>query len=84
VCQAEQRLTAPTVVCKSYRNSEQCVTARAESEQVPEGAPDSEQYLSSAPPDCPVASLVRAPTVEPQRLDDVAGAPDSVRYVLRQ
>jgi hypothetical protein len=43
VCQAEQRLTAPTVVCKS----EQCVngarTARAESEQAPEGAPDSEQ-----------------------------------------
>jgi hypothetical protein len=36
----EQRLTAPTVVCKS--NSEQCATARAESEQAPEGAPDSE------------------------------------------
>jgi hypothetical protein len=38
---AEQRLTAPTVVCKS--NSEQCATVPAESEQVPEGAPNSEQ-----------------------------------------
>jgi hypothetical protein len=43
MCHAEQRLPAPTVVYKSYRNSEQCVTARAESEQAPEGAPDSEQ-----------------------------------------
>jgi hypothetical protein len=54
VCHAEQRLMAPTVVCKS----EQCVnsarTAHAESEQAPEGAPDSEHGLSGAPPDCPV------------------------------
>jgi hypothetical protein len=34
---SEATTTAPTVVCKS--NSEQC----AESEQTPEGAPDSEQ-----------------------------------------
>jgi hypothetical protein len=65
MCHAEQRLTAPTVVCKS----EQCVncvwTAHAESEQAPEGAPDSEQGLSGAPPDYPVAPHVRAPTVEP-------------------
>jgi hypothetical protein len=40
-------------------------TVRAESKQAPEGAPDSEQYLSGAPPDCPVAPPVRAPTVEP-------------------
>jgi hypothetical protein len=40
-------------------------TARTELEQAPEGAPDSEQCLSGAPPDCPVAPLVRAPTVEP-------------------
>jgi hypothetical protein len=49
VYHAEQRLTAPTVVCKS----EQCVnsarTAHAESEQAPEGAPDSEQGLSGGP-----------------------------------
>jgi hypothetical protein len=66
--------TVPTVVCKS--NSEQCATTRAESEQAPEGAPDSEQDLSGAPPDCPMTPLVRAPTVEPQRLGDVAGASD--------
>jgi hypothetical protein len=40
-------------------------TVRAESEQAPEGAPDSEQYLSGAPPDYPVAPPIRAPTVEP-------------------
>jgi hypothetical protein len=50
------------------------------SEQAPEGAPDSLQDLSSAPPDCPVASFVRAPTVGTQRPGDVAGAPDSVRW----
>jgi hypothetical protein len=40
-------------------------TVRAESEQAPEGAPDSEHDLSGAPPDCPVVPAVRAPTVEP-------------------
>jgi hypothetical protein len=40
-------------------------TVRAESEQAPEGALDSEQYLSGAAPDCPVLQAVRAPTVEP-------------------
>jgi hypothetical protein len=40
-------------------------TVRAESEQAPEGAPNSEQYLSDAAPDCPVPQAVRAPTVEP-------------------
>jgi hypothetical protein len=39
-------------------------TARAESEQAPEGAPDCEQWLSGAPPDCPVAQLSEAPTVK--------------------
>jgi hypothetical protein len=42
-------------------------TVRAESEQALEGAPDSEQYLSSAAPDCPVHQDVRAPTVETVR-----------------
>jgi hypothetical protein len=54
----------------------QCATARADSEQAPEAAPDSEQDLSSAPPDCPVAQLSEAPTVRTQRPGDVAGAPD--------
>jgi hypothetical protein len=51
------------------------------SEQASEGAPDSLQDLSGAPPDCPVAPVIRAPTVGTQRLGDVAGAPDcSVRH----
>jgi hypothetical protein len=50
------------------------------SEQAPEGAPDSEQKLSGAPPDCPVAQLLEAPTVKTQQPSDVAGAPDSVRW----
>jgi hypothetical protein len=50
------------------------------SEQAPEGALDSLQDLSGAPPDCLVAPIVRAPTVETQRSGDVAGAPDSVRW----
>jgi hypothetical protein len=41
------------------------MTARAESEQAPEGAPNTEQDLSGAPPDYPVDPHVRAPTVEP-------------------
>jgi hypothetical protein len=50
------------------------------SEQAPEGAPDSEHDLSGVPPDCLVAQLSEAPTVETQWLGDVAGAPDSVRW----
>jgi hypothetical protein len=46
----------------------------------PEGALDSLQDLSGAPPDCPVAQKTEAPTVRIQRLGDVAGAPDSVRW----
>jgi hypothetical protein len=57
---AEQRLSTP----KGYRNSEQCNCAQ-KSKQALEGAPDSEQDMSGAPPDYPVAPLVRAPTVEP-------------------
>jgi hypothetical protein len=44
------------------RYSERIV--RAESEQVPEGAPGNEQYLSGAAPDCPMGQAVRAPTFE--------------------
>jgi hypothetical protein len=57
--------TAPTVICKSNETVNSARTACAESEQAPEGAPDSEQDLSGAPPDCPVAQLSEAPTVEP-------------------
>jgi hypothetical protein len=52
------------------------VPARAEDRARAVGAPDSLQDLSGAPPDSLEAPQVRAPTVEPQRLADVAGAPD--------
>jgi hypothetical protein len=48
----------------------------AEVRAEPEGTPDSEQWLSSAPPDCPVAQLSEAPTVRTQWPGDVASAPD--------
>jgi hypothetical protein len=57
-----------------------CALARVEDRGRAVGAPDSLQDLSGAPPDSPKAPQVRAPTVEPQRLADVAGAPDSVRW----
>jgi hypothetical protein len=72
--------TAPTVVCKRWTVSYSVRTARAEVRAGADGAPYSEQCLSGAPSDCSVAPLVRAPTVEPQRLGNVVGAPDSVRW----
>jgi hypothetical protein len=60
-------------------NRIQCAIVRAEVRARVGGAPDSLQDLSGAPPDSPEAPQVRAPTVEPQRSADVAGAPDSVR-----
>jgi hypothetical protein len=54
-----------------------CATVRARVRAEPDGAPDSLQDLSGAPPDCPVAQKTEAPTVRIQRLGDVAGAPDS-------
>jgi hypothetical protein len=61
-------------------NRIQCAIVRARVRGHAVGAPDSLQDLSGAPPDSPEAPPVRAPTVEPQRLADVAGAPDSVRW----
>jgi hypothetical protein len=61
-------------------NRIQCATVRARVRARAVGAPDSLQDLSCAPPDSPEAPQVRAPTVEPQRFADVAGAPDSVRW----
>jgi hypothetical protein len=65
-----------TVVC----NRIQCAIVRARVRARAIGAPDSLQDLSGAPPDSPEAPQVRAPTVEPQRSADVAGAPNSVRW----
>jgi hypothetical protein len=53
-----------------------CAPARAEDRGRAVGAPDSLQDLSGAPPDSLEAPQVTAPTVEPQRLAVVAGAPD--------
>jgi hypothetical protein len=53
-----------------------CDTVRARVRAEPDGAPDNEQCLSGAPPDCPVAQKTEAPTVGIQRPGDVAGAPD--------
>jgi hypothetical protein len=68
---------------RSSATSIKCAPARAEIRAALEGAPDSLQDLSGAPPDCPVAPLVRAPTVGTQWPGDVAGAPDSVRWRTR-
>jgi hypothetical protein len=57
-----------TVVC----NRIQCATVRARVRARVVGAPDNLE-----------APQVRAPTVEPQRSADVAGAPDSVRWRTR-
>jgi hypothetical protein len=61
-------------------NRIQCATVRAEVRARAGGAPDSLQDLSGAPPDSQAGLQVRAPTVDPQRLADMAGAPDSVRW----
>jgi hypothetical protein len=47
------------------------------------GTLDSLQGLSGAQPDSQARPQDRAPTVEPQRSADVAGAPDSVRCAMR-
>jgi hypothetical protein len=65
-----------TVVC----NRIQCATVRTRVRARAVGAPNSLQDLSDAPPDSPEAPQVRAPTVEPQRSADMAGAPNSVRW----
>jgi hypothetical protein len=53
-----------------------CATVHARVRAEPDGAPENEQCLSGAPPDCQVAQKTEAPTVRIQRFGDVAGAPD--------
>jgi hypothetical protein len=65
-------ISCATVVCNRIK----CATVHARVRARAGGAPDSLQDLSGAPPDSPGGPQVRAPTVEPQRLADVAGAPD--------
>jgi hypothetical protein len=76
VCHRSNGYCAPTVDCKRI----QCATVRTRVRAAPEGAPDSLQDMSGAPPDSLKAPPVRAPTVRIQRSGDVDGAPDSVRW----
>jgi hypothetical protein len=76
VCQRSNGYFTPMVDCKRI----QCATVRARVRAAPDGAPDSLQDLSGAPPDSLEAPPIRAPTVRTQRPADVAGAPDSVRW----
>jgi hypothetical protein len=69
-----------TVDCNRIK----CATVRARGRARVGGAPDSLQDLSGAPPNSLEAPQVRAPTVEPQRLADGAGAPDNVRWCTGQ
>jgi hypothetical protein len=62
---AEQRLQRNGRLQRKPKKRYSARTIRAESEQAPEGAPDSEQYMSGVAPDCPVGQADRAPTVEP-------------------
>jgi hypothetical protein len=62
---AEQRVTAQrsttTDTCKRYSARK----VHAEVRAATRGAPDSEQYMSGAAPDCPVPLEDKAPTVKP-------------------
>jgi hypothetical protein len=61
---AEQRLRSATVDSNGCLQREQCADSSHRVRAAPEGAPDSEQCMSGAAPDYPVAQAVRAPTVE--------------------
>jgi hypothetical protein len=85
VCQAEQRLQAPTIICNATVNSEQCNCARRSQSKrqkahrtVNRTCPMHHRTVNRT---CPVhhrtvAPLSEAPTVGTQRPGDVAGAPD--------
>jgi hypothetical protein len=62
---AEQRLLRATVACKSWIPDEQCANSARQSRATVRGAPDSEQYLSGAAPDCPVRHEDKASNSRP-------------------
>jgi hypothetical protein len=64
---AEQRLASATVNSNGRLQREQCADSSRIVRAAPEGAPDSEQDLSGAAPDCPVPQDVRASMVETVR-----------------
>jgi hypothetical protein len=76
VSQRSNDYFAPTVVCNTFNARQRAQRSRARAG----GTPDSLQDLFGAPPDSQVGPHVRAPTVGTQRLGDVAGARDSVRW----
>jgi hypothetical protein len=65
VCQRSNGYFAPTVVCKGTVKVNSARLRAQKSEQAPEDAPDSEQDLSGAPPDCPVAHLSELQRLNP-------------------
>jgi hypothetical protein len=64
---AEQRRPSATVDSNGRLQREQCADSLSRVRAAPEGAPDSEQCLSGAAPDCLVHQVVRATTVETVR-----------------
>jgi hypothetical protein len=71
VCQRSNDYFALTVDCNRIK----CATVRARVRARAEGAPDTLQDLSGAPPDSPEAPPVRAPTVRTQRSADAPDCP---------
>jgi hypothetical protein len=61
---AEQRLSSITVDFNGWLAGAQCADRARRVRAAPEDTPDSEQYLSGAPPDCLVVLPVRVTTVE--------------------
>jgi hypothetical protein len=61
----DSRATAPQR--NGRLTTEQCADSSRRVRAAPKGAPDSEQYVSGAAPDCPVSQDVRAPMVETVR-----------------
>jgi hypothetical protein len=64
---AEQRLASATIDSNGRLQREQCADSSHKVRATLEGAPDSEQCLSGAAPDCPVPQDNKAPTVETVR-----------------
>jgi hypothetical protein len=62
---AEQRLQRNGQLQRKPEKRYSARTVRIEVRAAPEGAPDSEQYRSGAPPDCPVAQAIRVQRSNP-------------------
>jgi hypothetical protein len=66
-CSVHQRSNGSSATIDCNGHLQKCYSAwtvHAESEQPPKGAPDSEQGLTGAAPECPVPHEDKAPTVE--------------------